>query len=137
MLVVTIWASYLAMLISAARVEKIGEASNLRELVRIIGSQRNPTVEEVLAAHRDYVNLHQIQSSLAGSVGNKQSSVAKDEQTAETEYERITSLLRQPLVDLIAKNLFEAIEEPTSSENIEINPKLRSRIERAIEDLQM
>ena len=125
----------IAALATLAAGKSLGELPTSRHLMRLVDLVRDgkvPSVEDVVAGYREYIELYRIQSRLA----NEAEAGAGDQLTNETRYEQIGRILRTDELKLIASTLFEALSETDPEGQIVITEKLRRRIEQEISSLQ-
>lgn len=124
---------------------------NVDKLLLVIRSirERLPlNVDDVIEAYEQYTNLHKAQSKLARGYEalpaeseldplEGSGDVVKQQETSNREYHEISSILNMKELKIICMNLFKVFGgDKQKSFKGRYSPKLVTKLEKAIEDLQ-
>jgi len=122
----------IATMTSAPLNDGIIMAPKLNSVIDLVMNLRAPTPDNILAAYKDYVDLHKLQSELA----DRQSDMSSiDSDALQRDYKQVNSILRLPMLHVINENLFNLIDDPNATGAVKMTESLRVKLTKAVENL--
>lgn len=114
------------------------KTDKLTALIDSIRKRSKPTVESVVEAFRQYVQLHHKQSELSQLLSPDTSiDQLKGSTDSERKYKEVGEMLNLPELKIISRNLFSVVSDDMSAnfDHLTVNAAMRARVEKAIDAL--